>query len=397
MNYPITKYRLAILTSHPIQYQAPLFRKLAAHPKIDLTVYFCWDFGIREEYDPGFGKKIKWDIPLLEGYKYKFLRNYSPKPNKGFLGHINPGIIRELFENHYDAILVHGYVNFSNWLAFLGAWLSGTPIIFRGETDLSNPRSFLKRISKKAILVPLFKMISAFLYSYRANAEYYKHYNVPENKLFFCPCAVDNSYWQTQAIGLRNKKTQLKKKFGISDGYSVILYVAKLIPQKRPMDLLRAYEIVCNRHIKTSLIFVGDGPEVDSLKNYVQKKNLKNVFFTGFKNQSELPPFYSIADVFVLPSEHDRSPKAINEAMNFSTPIITTNKVGTAPDLIKIGENGFIYSVGDIKALVDCLLRVLGNPKIAEEMGRKSLEIIFKWSFEEDVNGILKALEYVTN
>ena len=391
------KYKLAVLTSHPIQYQAPLFRKLAAHPKIDLTVYFCWDFGIREEYDPGFGKKIKWDIPLLEGYKYKFLRNYSPKPNKGFLGHINPSIIKELWKNRYDAILVHGYANFTSWLSFLGAWPSSTPIIFRGEADLSNMGSFLKRISKKAILVPLFKRISAFLYSYRANAEYYKHYNVPGNKLFFCPCAVDNSYWQTQAINLRNKKTELKKKFGISDGYSVILYVAKLIPRKRPMDLLQAYEIVCNRHVKTSLIFVGDGSEVANLKTYTLKKNLKNVVFVGFKNQSELPPFYSIADVFVLPSNHDPSPKAINEAMNFGIPIITTNKVGTAPDLIKIRENGFIYPVGEVKVLADCLLKVLKDPKTIEEMGKRSFEIVSRWSLEEDVNGILKALEYVTN
>lgn len=71
------KYKLAVLTSHPIQYQAPLFRKLSSHPYIDLAVYFCWDFGVKEEeYDPGFGKKIKWDIPLIEGYRYKFLANY---------------------------------------------------------------------------------------------------------------------------------------------------------------------------------------------------------------------------------------------------------------------------------------------------------------------------------
>ena len=80
-------YRLAILTSHPIQYQAPLFKKLAERPEIDLTVYFCWDFGAgKKSLDAEFGKKIKWDIPLLEGYEYKFLKNFSLKPSSEFLG-----------------------------------------------------------------------------------------------------------------------------------------------------------------------------------------------------------------------------------------------------------------------------------------------------------------------
>lgn len=398
MGMSMKKYRLAILSSHPIQYQAPLFRKLAAHPKLDLTVYFCWDFGVeKEQLDPGFGVKLKWDIPLLEGYRYKFLANLSPKPASNFWGQVNPVIIKELSKNRYDAILIHGYTTLSAWFAFLGAWLTSIPIIFRGETDLSTPRSFLKRITKKAILVPLFRKISAFLYSYKGNAEYYKHYKVSENKLFFCPCAVDNSFWQSQALELRDKKNELKKKFGIPEGYSVILYVAKLIPRKRPMDLLQAYEVLCNLQIKASLIFVGDGPEAANLKTYTLKKNLKNVAFTEFKNQSELPALYSIADVFVLPSNHDPSPKSLNEAMNFSLPIITTNKVGTAPDLVKTGENGYIYPVGDIKALADCLLKVLEDPKTTEEMGKRSLAIVSGWSLEEDVNGILRALEYVTN
>lgn len=391
-----TKYKLAILASHPIQYQAPLFRKLAAHPQIDLIVYFCWDFGVeKEQMDPGFGVKLKWDIPLLEGYRYKFLPNLSPKPSSSLFGQINPSIIKELRKNHYDAIWVHGYVTLTSWFTFLGAWLSGTHIIFRGETDLSNPRPFLKRIIKKALFVPLFKKINAFLYSYKGNAEYYKHYKVPESKLFFCPCAVDNSFWQKQAEELKDKKIELKRNLGIPDNYPVILFVAKLMPTKRPMDLLQAYKVLCNQHIKTSLIFLGDGQEAENLKNYVHNRNLKDVYFTGFKNQSELPLFYSIADVFVLPSEWDRSPKVVNEAMNFGLPIITTNGVGTAPDLIENGENGFIYPVGDVKALIDCLKKILTNQKIAEKMGEKSFNIVAKWSFEEDINGILKAISQI--
>jgi len=122
------KYKLAILTSHPIQYQVPLFHKLAESSKIDFMVYFCSDFGATEKIDPkGFGIAYKWDIPLLDGYSYKFLKNYSLRPSTEFWGQINPGIIRELFKGNYDAVLIHSYALFTSWLAFLGAIITRTP------------------------------------------------------------------------------------------------------------------------------------------------------------------------------------------------------------------------------------------------------------------------------
>ncbi len=124
----MAKYKLAILVSHPIQYQAPLFKKLAERPEVDLTVYFCWDFGVKETYDSEFGKKLEWNIPLLDGYQYKFLKNYSLKPSSGFWGQINPSIILELLTNKYDAILIFGWNSFTNWLAFFTAFINKTPV-----------------------------------------------------------------------------------------------------------------------------------------------------------------------------------------------------------------------------------------------------------------------------
>jgi len=73
------RYKLAVLISHPIQYHVPIFQALAKDPQVDLTVYYCWDFGVGEErVEPEFGVKYSWDIPMLEGYNYKFLKNISP-------------------------------------------------------------------------------------------------------------------------------------------------------------------------------------------------------------------------------------------------------------------------------------------------------------------------------
>lgn len=393
--------KLAFLTSHPIPYQTPLFRGIAElGGKIDLTVYFCWDFGIKPTYEPDFGKVIEWDTPLLEGYNYKFLKNFSSSPSSShFFGLVNPGVIKELWNGEYDAVLINGYMSVTNWLAFLGAWLSSTPIIFRGETDLLTSRSPLKRAVKRILFVPLFKTFSAFLYSCQSNKEYYRHYGVPDEKLFFFPCAVDNDYWQKYVRKFRGKKNEFKKKLDIPSKNRVIIQAGKMMALKRHMDLLKAYEKLKNLKIEKfkniTLIFVGDGMLRPELEKYVRAHNLENIIFAGFKNQSELPFFYITADIFVLPSDWDRSPKMLNEAMNFSLPVITTDRVGTAPDLIKNGENGFIYEVGNIDALAGHLKTLIEDSSMIKKMGKNSFDRIKDWSFENEIKGILSAFDYV--
>ncbi len=389
-----TKYRLAILTSHPIQYQAPLFRRLAQHPQVDLMVYFCTDYGITQKVDPGFGVAFKWDIPLLKGYKYKFLSNLSQKYGFAFFDYINPGIIKELLGNHYDTVLVNGYAYVTTWVTFLAAWLKGTPVILRGESHLLNYRPGWKRVFKKIILHQLFKRISSFLPIGTLNYEYYKHYGVPDKKLFLTPYAVDNDFFLKRYQELYDRRYHLKKELGITTKQPVILYASKMMQRKRAMDLLKAFGKIHER-VDATLIFVGDGVERPALEAYSKDHDIRNVHFVGFKNQTELPDYFVIADVFVLPSTDEPWGLIINEAMNFELPIITTDHVGAAYDLVKDRENGFIYPVGDVEKLSNCLLKLLQSPELMEKMAKCSSEIISKWGYKEDLEGILCALKYV--
>ncbi len=387
------KYRLAILAAFPVQYQAPLFCKIAKHPAIDLTVYYCADYFANEARDPSFGS-FKWDIPLLEGYKYKFLKNLSPNPGAGFFGHINPQIIREITRNSYDAILIYGYVKSTNWFAFLGAWLSKTPILILGESHLLNYRAKWKEGLKRGVLSQLFKRISSFLYIGTLSRAYYKHYGVPDRKLFSAPYAVDNDFFLSKHQELQGERNQLKKDIGVAPELPVILYASKMMQRKRAMDLLKAFGKTQKR-VDVSLVFVGDGVERPTLEAYSKDHDIRNVHFVGFKNQTELPDYFVIADVFVLPSTDEPWGLIINEAMNFGLPIITTDQVGAGYDLVKDGKNGFVYPVGDIEKLANCLLRLFQNPELKERMGKYSSEIISRWSYNEGEEGILNALEYI--
>lgn len=396
------KYRLAIFMANPVHYKIDLYKELNNHPEIEVMVYFGSTFGIKQGLDKTFGKIIKWyDEKILDGLPHKFLKNYPFNKSDLLIdnpleGAINLGIIPELIKNRYDAVLVDGYMMITDWLIFITAWLIKTPIIFKGDLYLFNKRSRFTQIIKKIILPLLFKNLDGFLGYSTTNIDYYKYYGVPENKIFFAPYAVNNNYFQKKHNELIPRKEEIKKAEGINPKLPVIISTSKLILRKRPMDLLMAHEVV-NKKIgnKAQLIFVGDGPEKEHLEKYVQLKNIKNVYFAGFKTQDELLKYYSIADIFVLPSEVDIWGLVVNEAMNFALPIIATDMVGATYDVVEIGKNGYVYKVGDTDKLSEYLIKLIENKSLRKKMGKKSLKIINRWSYKQAISGIIKTVEAV--
>ncbi len=389
------KYKLAILTSHPIQYYAPLYKKLATDSKIELTVYYCSEHGVTEKWDSGFGVAFKWNIPLLEGYSYKFLQNISPWPGpQRILGLINPGIMGELSRWHYDAVIIQGYTIPTNLLAYLAAWITSTPVIFRGETqNFFNKRVWLRAVKRGALNL-LFARTRAFLPIGKASLKFYSGFGVPEEKLFLTPYSVDNAYFCEGRELYQDKKNGIKSQFGLSDDKVVILFSGKLIQRKRPLDLLKAFEKISERK-GAELIFMGDGEQKAMLSQYCRGNKIKEVSFLGFINQDELRQIYALADIFVLPSEFETWGLVINEAMCYGVPIITTNMVGASFDLVRNGENGFLYSPGDINMLADILAKLLTDERLRSKMGKRSLEIISSWNYETCVRSIVSALDYI--
>src|SRR5208282_4679397 len=98
--------RLAYLVTHPIQYQAPLLRRLAREPGLDLTVFFCSDFSLRKYHDPEFDKEIAWDVPLVGGYRYEVLPAIGGRKEVSFWRPLNYGLLRRLRERNFDVLWV---------------------------------------------------------------------------------------------------------------------------------------------------------------------------------------------------------------------------------------------------------------------------------------------------
>ena len=379
---------------HPVQYHVGIYKELAKLDNLDFKVIYEDDIGLKPVYVEEFKKEIKWDIDLLDGYPYEFMKNYSSNSQGGFFSRVNFAIFKKFFVDKPNVIIFAGYINFSDWLVMILAKLTRTKIIFRGEATLkgNEDNSTFKQRLKKVFLKYWLQSCDVVMYSCRGNKEYWKFYGVDEDKMLPIPCAVDNEFFRNEKKKYLSEENNIKKELDINEDDFVILFSARFTTRKRPLDLLKAITSIDNSNI--TILFVGDGPERKNMEKFVKENNLK-AKFVGFKNLTETPKYYSIADIDIVISDYDPSPKAMNEAMNFELPIIVTDIVGTAYDLVKDGENGFIIKVGDIDSIAQKINFLNKNRDISKQMRKKSLEIVDEWTFEKDVYYINEAINKI--
>jgi glycosyltransferase involved in cell wall biosynthesis len=213
------------------------------------------------------------------------------------------------------------------------------------------------------------------------------------------PYAVDNDYLRQRSLEVGAGRAELQAELGLDPSRPVILFAAKLQKRKRCGDLLNAYLNLSpseGAEPHPYLIIVGDGEERTSLEEQVAASGVKSVRFCGFRNQTELPRFFDLASVFVLPSRHEAWGLTINEVMNAGRAVIVSDEVGCQPDLVTDGVEGCVFPAGDVTALTNALRRVLATPETAAEMGRRAQERIRDWGFEQDLRGLKQALLEVT-
>ena len=396
--------KLAYLVSHPIQYQAPLLRRIAQEPDIDLTVFYGSDFSLRDYQDEGFGVAVKWDVPLLDGYRYQFLPAIRDNGTQTVTTPLNYGIVAALRGRHgerpFDVLWVHGYAMVNALQGMVAAKALGIPVLMRADMWLRDrPRSGPKLLAKKLFFMALKKLVDAVLTVGTLNTQYWRHYLGEEVPLFLMPYAVDNDYFQKKCMQAREHRSELCHKLNLEPDRQVILFASKLQQRKHCSDLLEAYKVYTEEAgtNRPYLIIVGDGEERASLERKAASDSLTDVRFCGFRNQSELPRFFDIATVFVLPARHEPWGLIVNEVMNAGVPVILSDDIGCAPDLITDGVEGCVYPVGDVQALVHALRRVLGTPDLAGTMGQNALRRIDAWSFEEDILVLRQAIAQVTH
>ena len=392
--------KVAWFLSHPIQYFSPLLKELGK--KTDLSVFYYSDSSIKGDRDKGFGVPVKWDTDLLSGYNSRFIRNYAGrKPlNNGFWNVFNPGVIRTIWKQKSAVVIVNGWSYSSDLMVIFFSRIFGRQVWLRAENPLNQELKktgftlTIKKFFLKNILFRVF--VNKCLYIGTENKKFFEFYGVPAARLVYTPYAVDNDYFLSKSGELKDQNKDIRNRLGLPADKKIILFSGKYIPKKNPMDLLKAFHLLNDDRF--ALVMVGEGELRKQMEQFMLDHDLKQVWLTGFVNQSEIPSYYSIADVFVMCSGMGETwGLSVNEAMNFGKPVIVSDTTGCSQDLVKQGQNGFVFPEGDIPALAGYIREILENDNFRLKAGSYSAEIIQDYSIEVVAENIKKQLAGVTN
>ncbi len=360
------RIRLLVVASHPIQYQAPLYRLLAASKVVDLRVLFLSDFGVAPSFDPGFGQSLSFDVPLTDGYEHRFLSTgFTEQPGRGLVPPL--GFWANLSPRRCDVILVHGYVSFAVWGACVAAKVKGTPYMLRvetrWETDVRRPPS--RRWAKQQVLRPLLRGAGACLAIGSSNRHFYQSYGVPDGRIVMAPYSVDTNRFDLEGAVGRSERTKMLASIGLDPSLPTLCFAAKLQPHKRPLDVLAALD---RMRTTANLIMIGEGPLSSEVSDAARVNS--RVRRLGFVNQSAIGRWFGASDIVVLPSEAEPWGLVINEAMAAGAVPVVSSAVGCGPDLAQ--GAGAVYPVGDVSSLADALDRLVADPEALAEARRRS-------------------------
>lgn len=380
--------RLLALAPTPGYYHAPLFRAVAADPRVALTVLYQSTLGVAA-HDPGFGERIIWDLDQLSGYNHEFVHGAEENdPRGGFFALRSSEAASVVRRGLYDVLWVHGYASLSIWRAVAAARARDMPVLIREEQTLLHRRPLLRRLPR-ALALRLLLAGAHGLFISSNNRDFFRAYGVPERRLWFAPYTVDNGRLAAARRELAGRRRELRAAFGIEDDRPVVLFVGKLIPKKQPGRLLEAFASV-RAEAPCALFLVGDGPLRAELE--AAARGVPDVRFVGFLNQQELPRAYAAADVFALPSAfHETFGLVVAEAMNFGLPVVASDRVGCARDLVREGENGFVFDARRTDELAAALRRLVSDGDLRARYGRRSNELIQDWSYDVAASGIVAA------
>ncbi len=383
--------RLGIFVTHPIQYFAPLWRRLAATPGLEVTVHFFSDHSVRGERDPGFGVPVAWDVPLLEGFPHRFVTRDADLSRPWSVGLPSPR--RWLTEGRFDWVMIHGYTHRFERQVAAAARRLGIRTLQRGELcDLPRPsRSAGRRLARDLYLRWFYRRIDRFCYIGEEARDHLWRRGVARRRMFHSPYSVDTELFEAQIE--RFDRGQVRRELGIAPHQVALAFSGKLIPRKAGSLLLAALELLeCLDRVV--LILLGDGEERENLVARGRELLGERLIAPGFVNQSRVGYYFKAADLFVLPSRFETWGLVVNEAMQFGLPAVVSDRVGCHRDLVIPEATGAVFPDADAPALAAALAPLVRDPEARREMGRRARRHVSRFTTGASVRGILEALDF---
>ncbi|HEX9659092.1 MAG TPA: glycosyltransferase family 4 protein [Rhodothermales bacterium] len=386
-------------TTHPIQYQAPLWRALAGRRGFRVKVFFGCDMSVRGYRDTGFGSAVKWDVPLTEGYDSEFLSSDPDIHHVGFMKPDGRGLEAALRRFAPNVTLVTAYNGAFYLRALRAARKLGSSVVMRHEaTDSAFDRGFLKSRIRDFVLRAVYSRVDRFA-AIGTNAErHLLRLGVRRERIGRSPYCVDSDFVAAQMALWGPRRLELRAELEICPNDTALLFSGKLISKKDPLLIAAALQqLPSHERLQTHVIIAGAGELRASLEVGLRKVIGNRAHFLGFLNQSEIGRAYATADYLILPSKRGAGETwglVVNEAMQFGVPAIVSNAVGCSPDLIVHGETGWVFPAGDSDTLAEVLRPLIAEfPKGSGTLSDSAQRRVARFSLGQAVDGLVATID----
>lgn len=358
--------RVLVVSEIPTPYRLPFFRRLAARPELDLTVLFC---AANEPDRP-------WELEL-EGVPHEVLSGipltFRTRRNT-FVYEINPGILRRVRRREVDALVVGGYAVFAEQAAIALARAKRIPYLVHSESQFLTQRRSVVRAVKKGVLPLVIGGAGAGLAAGSAAARYLVHYGLDPARIRIVPNTIDVPEYAHLADEARQNAAEVRARLDVPERYH--LFVGRLVEAKGLDDLLAA------RRLRPfpELVVAGTGPLEERLRAE------PGVRVLGFQPRERLIELYALAELTAVPSRFEPWGVVVNEALACGSPVVASNVVGAAVDLVRDGHDGRVFAAGNAAALADALASAPARP---DPRGGR----IWGWTYDFAVEQFLEAVD----
>jgi glycosyltransferase involved in cell wall biosynthesis len=405
---------LAILATHPIQYQVPIWKEMAVRGMVPFEVWYLTAHGVEPSLDEQFGKVFKWDVDLLSGYPHRFPSGAVSKQLMGFWKTRLPAEYRAMLrKGTVTAIFIPGWNVLAWWEIVIEAHRNGIPVWIRGDSNDLKRDSLVKRLVKRILIGAFLKRVDRALCVGAANRRLYRSYGLDGMRLAWGPHAVDNSWFAEAADRVRPHRTTLRQEWQIPAVAFCVLFIGKFIPKKRPTDVVAAIRLLSeiDPRRRYHLLFVGAGELGSTLRSLCRVAfdadppgtvsvtidgQAPAASFAGFLNQSQVPRAYVAADALVLGSDdHETWGLVVNEALASGLPCVVSESCGCAEDLVVPLDPQLRFPAGDQSALARAIKHLADHPLSREVIAKQ----IAKYDFEvtvETLEGLWRELPTTT-
>ena len=377
---PMGPVRVAVVSPEPTPYRSPLFDRVADRPEVDLTVVYA-------------GRTVagrSWDVEIL--HRSVFLRGIRLPGARRLLRHdypVTPGVFAALAEADPEVVVVSGWSTFASQAAIAWARTRGIAYLLLVSSHERGERSGWRKAVRRLVVPRLARRSAGALVLGTLSRASLVASGIPPERVWVFANTVDVASWEAEADRLRERRDDLRARLGVAPEDLVVLSVARLAPEKRLDVLIRAAAELRERPV--AVVVAGSGPERGGLEQLAHERGVR-VTFTGDVDQAALQELYVAADVFALLSGWEPWGVVVNEAAACALPLVLSDQVGAAPDLLLDGENGVLVPAGDVRAAAAALGRLAADPAFRAAAGARSREVAAGWGYEPSVDAFVQAV-----